>query len=346
MIKLESCPRHLIRDRTRVPDVISVSLKLGDLNREKLIVGDQVELRASPGRGAPPDLRYTFLYRYDNERNFRTLADHQAGDRVRFTLERPGGFECKVAVLSRGAILGGTAIRSYALASPTDKAPGVKLNDPSPTIGFIDDAPQVWHMDLRFSIDQVAGPVQQPRRLQLDAWIKSDQKSRRMAREGRRLTFLVRHEQDSQWTIAIQNTPTLEWSWTPPRQGKWTLRVDYVKPEELKNPERHYANDLDGRAQISFTATGPSSVSTSSSGLAAETRPPSRPGFRPIATPSPTPRTAVRPVPISTPKPVPRPFFRPVAKPKPEAPSRPVLPPLATPTPKPAPRPSFKPIPR
>lgn len=336
---------NLAKDRTNVPDVIDVSLKSVDLNGGKYIVGDQVELQARPGGGVPPDARYSFLVRYDNERNFRTLVNLQRGTSVRFTLDRPGGFESKVALSSHGAILGGATIRNYAVASPNDKAPGVKHNEPEGGfwLGLTQGLPEGWHMDLRFTIDQVAGPVRQPRHLKLDAWIKSDEDSYRMPREGRRLTFLVRHEDDRQWTIVHRNVPTLEWSWTPPRQGKWTLRVDYVKPEELQTPDGHQSHDLGGRAQISFTATGPSAVSSSSSGLAAETPPPSRPGgFRPFATP--TPRPTLRPAPIATPKATPRPILRPVATPKPQTPSRPALRPFSKPTPTPAPRPIRLPI--
>lgn len=340
---------NLSRDRTRVPDTVGVSLQLVDLNRGKLLIGDEVELQARPGRDAPDDSVYSFLIKYDAERNFRTLANRQSGTSVRFTLDRPGGFEAKVALIANGAILGGAATRNYALASPTDKAPGVKLHDPTNDLftegwGAIDDLPQVWHVDLRFSIDQVAGPMQQPRRLQLDAWVKQDLSSHRLPRLGRRLTFMVRHEDDSRWTIINQNIPTLEWSWTPPRQGKWTLRVDYVMPDELKDDARYPDYTVGGRAQISFTAMGPSAVSSSSAGLAADTAPSPRPKFRPVATPA--PRPAVRPVPMATPKSGPRPILRPVATPKAQWPSRPALRPVATPTPKPSPRPKFQPMPR
>lgn len=328
---------NLSKDHEENPRVIDVKLQSVDLNRGKYVVGDEVELRARPGRGVPDDARYTFLVRYDNERNFRTLANLQPGTSIRFTLERPGGFESKVALFARGVQLGGATIRNYAVASPNDNAPGVKHHDPRAPLPFlVDDFPQGWHMDLRFSIDQVAGPVRQPRHLKLDAWVKQDLESRRVPREGRRLTFLVRHEDDNQWTIVQNNVPTLEWSWTPPRQGRWTLRVDYVKPEERRDPNRHYSHDVNGRAQISFTATGPSTVHSSSSGLTAETPPAPRPGFRPLATPTQTPHPTVRPVPKATPKATPRPILRPINTPKPQTTPRPILRPLNRPTPKPS----------
>lgn len=304
---------NLSKDRTRFPSTFDVSLGLVDLNRGKLIAGDLVELCATSGRGVPEGCVYSFLIRYDDERNFRTLANNQPGTTVRLTLDRPGGFEAKVALILNGVILGGTAIRSYVLASPNDKAPGVKLHERG-SKGFIDDLPQDWHMDLRFTIDQIAGPVRQPRKLKLDAWAKSDMNSHRVPREGRRLTFLMRHEDDREWTVVTQNVPTLEWSWIPQRQGKWTLRVDYVKNENKPHSGEN------GRAQISFTATGLSTVNTSSSGLAAETPPPPRPGFRPFATP--TPRPNVRPVPIATP--TPRQTFQPIPRFTPSAQATPV----------------------
>lgn len=299
---------NLSKDRpSTVPDVLDVKLKLVDLSRGKLLVGDEVELQATPERGAPNDLRYSFLVRYDNEPNFRTLANLQPRNSVRFRLERPGGFEYKVAIFSRGAQLGATVGRNYTLASPDDKAPGVKLHDPSPPLPFlIGDFPQPWHMDLRFTIDSDTGPALRPRRLQLDAWIKADMKAHRVPREGRRLTFLTRHESDSEWTIAIANSRTLEWYWTPPRPGKWLLRVDYVKEED--KPYSSY----NGRAQIDFTATGRATTSSTSSGLEAATPPPSRPATTPAPratprpvirpTPTPAPRPVLRPIPVSTPK--------------------------------------------
>lgn len=299
---------NLSKDRApTTPNVLNLKLKLVDLSRGKLLVGDEVELQATPERGAPNDLLYTFLVRYDNEPNFRTLANLSPRNSVRFKLERSGGFEYKAAIFSRGAQLGQTLGRNYALASPSDKAPGVKLHDPSAILPiFIGDFPQPWHMDLRFSIDNSTGPVQQPRRLRLDAWAKADLDSRRVPRDGRRLTFLTRHESDSEWTVAIANSRTLEWYWTPPRPGKWRLRVDYVKDES--NP----SSGQNGRAQIDFTAIGrATTTSSTSSGLEAATPPPSRP----VATPAPraTPRLNVRPISTPTPRPVlkPMPGFTP-----------------------------------
>jgi hypothetical protein len=196
---------------------------------------------------------------------------------------------------------------------------------------MVGDFPQYWHMDLRFSIDRSRGPILEPRRLKLDAWVKADMDARRVPREGRRLTFLMRHEDDREWTIVNRNVPTLEWSWTPPSPGKWTLRVDYVKNED--KPSSHE----NGRAQITFTAMDIPAVSSSSSGLAAETPPPSRPGFRPFATPAPTPLPALRPVPMASPKATPRPVLRPFATPKPQTSPRPFLPPFSTSKPKPTP---------
>lgn len=323
---------NLSKDRADVRDYIEVSLKSVDLNRGKFIVGDQVELQARAGRGAPPESLYSFLVRYDNERNFRTIANLQPGNKARFKLERPGGFESKVALTYGGLIIGGATIRNYAVSSPNERAPGVERHDPSaPFPMMVDDWPQFWHMDLRFSIDRSRGPILEPRRLKLDAWAKADLEARRVPREGRRLTFLMRHEDDREWTIVNQNVPTLEWSWTPPSPGKWTLRVDYVKGEGNR-----YSGE-DGRAQITFTAMGIPAVSSSSSGLAAETPPPSRPGFRPFATPAPTPRPTLRPVPMPSPKATPRPVLRPVATPKPQTSPRPFLRPFSTSKPKPTP---------
>lgn len=255
---------NLAKDRQEIPDALDAKLN----GPQQMVIGHSTRFAVEIGRGAPRDLRYTFMVRHDSDPTWRTIGNLQRSSQKEYTFTQLGGLESKVVVFSAGVPVGSATFRTL-VQSPPPPPIGVKLvgsnegfdNFVDGVKGFFtgpDDLGPGIHNEIKFTIDQRSGQVGQPRRLNVNAFRKYDggKKTQPLPRDGRRLTFLARHETDSEWRIIIQNSRTLEWNWTPPFSGDWVLRVDYVKNEENAPGDR--IDNL--RAQIDFTATsGPDS---------------------------------------------------------------------------------------
>lgn len=270
---------NVSKDRTTSPNVLEPVVEL-KTHPHSVITGHPIRLVASLGRDKhQPSFRYTFLLRYDYDRNWRTIADRQRSPELTHTLSDSGGFAYKVVVYSDGAVLGtsreGRAIslqHTPPTTSPNQRGvarvPSIKELIPFPMVG---EFPKADHIVLHVGIDSVEGQVGLQRWISANAYLKKHKKAPTpLPRNQARVTFLVRHESDREWTIVTRNSPTLEWAWSPPRSGKWLLRVDLQQSPEYENYPMH------GRGQIEFTAYN--RQSNQNQGTSADRNTQTRPG--------------------------------------------------------------------
>lgn len=322
----------LAKERTKVPDVIEPQLAFRIRFIEDLAVGDELEIYVASIKGMPMtrDMRYTFLYRSDVDTSWRTAANNQRQSSAKFKVQNVGGLECKVVVSMNGAPMGSDTLRAFAKQDHTPAEP-VRLRGEArmPGIGFIDPLTFAFtRIDLY--ADRPEGPVNQPRSLtasinEIDVGSRTP-----LPREGRRISFYVRHETTSNWTTVAANTRSMTWNWTPTSPGKWQLRLDLgMKDGEERGRDNVQGHETIARHIIDFVATtgNTSGITSQTQAQTSSAQPTPRPIFRPLPRPSSTPRPIFRPLPrpSSTPRPrsTPRPSFSP--------------PPRAIPTPSPTP---------
>ncbi|TLD69458.1 hypothetical protein FEM03_17605 [Phragmitibacter flavus] len=248
--------RNLANDRTDVANFVKPTLKITQAPTS-IILNNEIEFVATlDGKPMTPNYRYTFLVRYDTDRAWRTIANQQRSPKIRYTLPDSGHFAYKVVVYSAGVPLGSEEQRAFAreqtppVTSNTQRGRprAVGLGDFIPI--YVEPAGNAPHIVLRVSIDQNQGQTGVQRWIKVAPYVKIEWPSASttdMPRNNARVTYLVRHETQREWTIVHRNTPTLQWAWTPDRPGKWFLRVDFV-------PDRAHWNYNPGRAQIEFTA--------------------------------------------------------------------------------------------
>ncbi|MEX1119824.1 MAG: hypothetical protein WEB60_13640 [Terrimicrobiaceae bacterium] len=321
---------NLAKDKQNIPDVVEPVVRLASLDGGEVLVESVMELTVASIKGSPftSDMRFTFLYRFNTDTSWRTAANNQRKRSARFKITKPGHFYYKVVVFMNGAPMGSMEGAGSAQLDPTVHEP-TKLEGVArmPGIGFIDPLPDATFFKIILQVDP-EGPANQPQNVTTRVvMVEEDNRHTPRPRQGRRISFYVRHESDRNWRVVTNNARSMAWNWTPNRPGKWRLRVDMgaVPGEETwrdgKILEGHETVSRDEKDFVAFAGnTNSDGITSQTYEQAAEPQPTPRPFFRPFATPAPTPRPALRPVATPTP----RQTFKPLPRPTPSAEPAPV----------------------
>ncbi len=174
--------------------------------------------------------RYTFLYRFDDETRWTVILDRVPAGETRWTPRKGGNLELRVDAVAPGRDEMRHTVRTHVRTGQE----GVNMNGRfSGTPGSFPAYPE----KVGIHIDKPNGMPGEARQVMVRL---------SEARNGRRITFMVRHQSDSAWRILRENSDALSFRWTPDRVGQYQVRVDTG------------GGTAEERAQITFTCLDPS----------------------------------------------------------------------------------------
>lgn len=173
--------------------------------------------------------RFTFLYRFDDENQWTVILHRTEATDIRWTPRRSGSVELRVDAVTPGQGEMRHTVRTYVLSGRE----GVRQTGRSSAgLPSFPDYPE----KVGLHVDRPSGLPGEARQISVRLG---------EARNGRRVTFMIRHEADPAWRILRENSDTLSFRWTPDRVGRFQLRVDTGE------------GAADERAQIPFTCLDP-----------------------------------------------------------------------------------------
>lgn len=302
---------NLAKDGVEIPDIVKPRLSLRIVDANEILIGGEVELSVPSIEGASrtPDTRYTFLYRYDNERNWRTAGNNQRNPSARFRVAQAGGFECRAIVLMNGAPVGKADKRAFAAEKETP--PGTVKLVGKPRVPDINDLstipplPDPEFVFVKVLLDRPQGEVGAPRRVSAHLQLKPDRATARpTTRDGRMISFYTRHESQSGWTRVTPDVPSLTWNWTPSRPGRWHLRVDVWSTPEEGRSRGHHVISRDEREFAAGAEPGNIISQSQSASVSPAPSPAAKRPVRPLAKlPASRPSPSVAPVSQLSPRP-------------------------------------------